>query len=243
MVNSKFIWCRRCDAVHRVTPFERAPVFECCEGEIAETPADDWRDFMALHAGHTLEPLVGTGNDYSPGGSAGDPMAVAYLEASNGKEKVLLRRSRRSIDEPVRYEVFDGQLVENRWSLEIQENEIRKEMKLHHRWPSGAPLGEEKIDLFISLFRDVVSRLDPQRVCASEYSDTDENIGYGRLDSAAAAALMAKCSRRFAPSELESLRRFVESHRDSGDVMALVKRRCVTVEPPARLKAQNIRGV
>jgi hypothetical protein len=32
---------------------------------------------------------------------------------------------------------------------------------------------------------------------------------------------------------MESLRRFIESHRDGSDVMTLVKRRCVTVEQPA----------
>jgi hypothetical protein len=240
MANGKFVWCRRCEVVHRVTAFDRAPVFDLSAGEVAETPANDWREFMARHAGHALEPLAGTGNDYSPAGSAGDPMAVVYIEASNGKEKVWLRRSRRSIDEAVRYELFDGQLVDGGLSLEIQENEIRKEMKLHHRWPPGAPLGDDKIDLFISLFRDVVSRLDPESVCTSEFSYTDQNICYGRLDFAAESALLAKCRRQFSPSELESLRRFIECHRDGDDVMALVKRRCVTVEPPARSKAQNI---
>jgi hypothetical protein len=230
MANGKFIWCRRCGEVHRVTSFDRAPVFEFSTGEVAETPVDDWRDFMGRHAGHKLEPLVGTSNTYAPHGASVDPMAIAYIEASNGKDRILLRRSRRSIDEPVRYEIFDGRLNESGLSLEIQEVEIRKEMRLHHRWPPSGPLPEEKIDLFISLFREVARNLDPQGVRTSEYSYSDENVCYGHLDSDAVAALLAKCRDRFSPSELESLRRFVESHRDGCDVMALVKRRSVSVE-------------
>lgn len=239
MVNGNFIWCRRCNLAHRVTPFDRIPIFEFSAGEVAERPADDWRDFMARHAGHTLEPLASTGSDYSPGGSADDPMAVVFIETRHGQGEVLLRRSRRSIDEPVRYEVVDGRLGENRWSLEIQECAIRKEMLLHHRWPCGTCPAEEKIDLFISLLRDIVSRLDPQSVCVTEYSYIDDNISYGRLDSAAVSALLAQCRQWFSDSELESLRSFVESHSDGGDVMAVVKRRLVTVEPPVRAKAQN----
>jgi hypothetical protein len=43
---------------------------------------------MARHAGHRLEAMTATGNDYLPSGSAFDPMAIAYLEVSNGAENI-----------------------------------------------------------------------------------------------------------------------------------------------------------
>jgi hypothetical protein len=233
MGNGKFIWCRNCGDIHRVTPYDRAPAYTYCGGEAAEIPANDWRDFMACHAGHKLEPLVGSKNDYWPNGSAVDPMAVAYIEASNGKETLLLRRSRSTIEEPVRYEIVNGRLVENALRLEVQEKEIRKEMKLHHSWAPAASLADEKIDLFVALFREVVSALDPRDVRTSEHSDRDDNVSYGPLDGAVAATLLTRCGSHFSPAEMESLRRFIESHRDGSDVMTLVKRRCVTVEQPA----------
>jgi hypothetical protein len=190
MGNGKFIWCRNCGDIHRVTPYDRAPAYTYCSGETAEIPANDWRDFMACH-------------------------------------------SRSTIEEPVRYEFVNGRLVENALRLEVQEKEIRKEMKLHHSWAPAASLADEKIDLFVALFREVVSALDPRDVRTSEHSDRDDNVSYGPLDGAVAATLLTRCGSHFSPAEMESLRRFIESHRDGSDVMTLVKRRCVTVEQPA----------
>lgn len=234
MVNGKFIWCRNCGDVHHVSPYDRAPVYEFCGGEAVEVCANDWRDFMASHAGHKLEPLVSARNEYHPNGAVVDPMAVVYMEASNGKDTLLLRRSRRTIHEPVRYEIVEGRLVETGLRLEVQEREIRKEMKLHHSWSPAAPVGDEKINLFVSLFREVVESLDPQGVLTIEYSVTDEDVSYGRLDSAAVVALLAKCERHFSPLELESIRLFVEAHRDGCDVMAVIKRRLVAIDQHAQ---------
>jgi hypothetical protein len=229
MDNGKYIWCRNCGAIHHVTSFDRSPLFILTAGELQETLADDWRDFMAQHAGHRLEPLSATGNDYFPDGSAIDPMSVAYIEASNGNETLLLCRSRRSIEEPVRYEIVKGQWVETGLSLEVQESEIRKEMKLHFSWAPAAPLEDEKIDLFLALVREVVRELEPHSLSTTEYSYTDDNISYAQLSSSLVDKLMAKCSGHFLPTELVALRRFIDSHREGCDVMALIKRRSISV--------------
>ena len=223
MGNGKYIWCRNCEAIHHVSSFDRAPSYQIASGEIHEIPANDWRDFMGQHAGHKLEPLTATGNNYFPGGST-DPMAAVYIEASNGSETLVLRLSRGSIEESVRYEIMKGRLIENGFGLEIQEKEIRKEMQLHFSWAPAAPL---------TLFREIVSELDPKNVRTEEFSYSDDNISYGQLDSSTVDALMTRCAGHFLPVELASIRRFVETHREAGDVMALIKRRAVSVEQHA----------
>jgi hypothetical protein len=233
MGDGKYIWCRNCEAIHHVSSFDQSPVYQIASGDVQEIPANDWREFMAKHAGHKLEPLTATGKGYFSGGSGADPMTAAYIEASNGSETLLLRRSRRSIDEPVRYEILKGRLVENGVGLEIQEKEIRKEMKLHFSWAPAAPLEDEKINLFVALFRDIVRELDPQNVRPVEFSFDDDNISYGQLDSSIVEALMTRCAGHFLPLELASIRRFVETHREACDVMALIKRRAVSVEQSA----------
>jgi hypothetical protein len=229
MVNDRYIWCRNCGAIHHVTPFDRAPMYALNGDEVAETPANDWREFMARHNGHRLESLAATGSDYYPNGSAVDPMSVRYFEVSNGSDTWLLRRSRASMEEPFRYALVDGRVIESGACLAVQEEAIRKEMKLHFSWAPAAPLHDEKIDRFIGLFREVVNELDPDRAGTAEYSCTEENVAYCELDIATIDALMTKCRPYFQPAEIESLRRFVEAHRESDDVMAVVKRRAVEV--------------
>ena len=178
--------------------------------------------------------LTATGKDYYTVGSALDPMSVRYVEVSNGNDTLLLRRSRSSIEDPVSYKIVNGRLVQSGVSLEVQEDAIRKEMKLHFSWAPSVPLKDDKIAYFVGLFREVVSAIDPDRARESAYSYTDDNVTYCELDPATIDTLLAKCSRYFLPIELDSIRRFVESHRQGDDVMALVKRRAITVEQRAQ---------
>jgi hypothetical protein len=240
MAEDRYLWCRNCGAIHHATSFDRVPLFALKDGEVEEIPANDWREFMARHAGHRLEPMAATGHDYYAEGSTFDPMSVRYLEVSNGSETLLLRRSRRNIEEPFQFVPVNGRLIENGANLDIQEEAIRKEMKLHFPWTRTAPLSDEKIATFVDLFREVVSDLDPARTHMDGYVGGDENLMYCALDARVVAMLMAKCRGRFAPAELESLRRFVETHRESDDVMALVKRRAVTVEKQSEQSASRV---
>lgn len=233
MDDHRYIWCRNCGAIHHVSAFDREPIYTFADGKVEEVPVNDWRAFMDRHAGHRLEPLKATGDDYFPSGKAFDPMSEGYIEVSNGAETLLLRRSRSTIEEPFRYEIVSGRLVQFGVSLEIQEEAIRKEMKLHFCWAPAAPPSDEKISRFLALFREVASGIDPHTVRPSGYSNADDNVAYCRLNAAVIDVLLDRCSRQFLPLELVALRRFVESHRDSDDVMALVKRRDVSIEQSA----------
>ncbi len=46
MDNGRYIWCRKCDAIHRVTSFDRAPLYRFTDGDVQEIVTNDWRDFM-----------------------------------------------------------------------------------------------------------------------------------------------------------------------------------------------------
>ena len=230
MVNKRFIRCRKCDVVHHVTAFDKAPVYLLSACGSSETAANDWQDFMTWHAGHRLDPLEATGKSFFPDGASSDPMATGYIEATNGNETVLLRRVRASIQESLRYELVPGRLVLRESTLDIQENSLRKEMKLHFLWAPAQPLSDEKIDLFVKLYREVVSDIDPQTVRGRQDSVTDDAIAYGPLNAPAQSALLQKCHGYFTPDELAALSRFIVSHGDVDNVLAIVVRRAMAIE-------------
>jgi len=230
MDKGKFILCRNCGAVHHVTDFDRAPNYFAAAGEAEAKPADDWRAFMNQHAGHGLEALKALGEQYVPDGSAADPMAVAYIEVTNGHREFLLRRARRSIGEPVRFERIEARFGEPVVVVEIQEREIRKELKLRLSWAPGHGLSDEKIDFFIALFRDAASQVDARGLTAIEPSYADDNISYAALEERTKDFLLDRCARYFAGAELEALRRFVETHTAGSDVLTLQLRRRVPIE-------------
>jgi hypothetical protein len=228
MDNGKFILCRNCGAVHHVTDFDREPKYFA--GAAEGSPADDWRTFMNRHAGHSLEALKALGDIYVPEGSPADPMAVAFIEVTNGHRSFLLRRSRASIAEPVRFERIEGRFGEPVVIAEVQEREIRKELKLRFNWPANYRLNDEKIDLFISLFREAAGDVDVGRLTEVEPSYADDNISYAALEERIRNSLLKGCSRYFAADEIEALRRFVDGHSSGSDVMTLLLRRRVRIE-------------
>ena len=230
MLNPKFIRCRNCDAIHHVTAFDKVPNYSVSADGTNETAANDWNDFMIRHAGHRLEPFEASGQSYFPDGRSGDPMAAAYIEVTDGKEIILLRRGRSSIQEPVHFEVVPGRLVYRQSTLDIQEHTLRKEMKLHFPWAPAEPLSDEKIDLFVNLYRQVVSGLDARSVCGREFTMEEDNIAYGPLDDSARNPLLEKCRSFFSVAELKALGRFIDSHRDADDVLGVVVRRGMAVE-------------
>ncbi len=56
--NRRFLYCHDCNAVHRVTPFDSAPVYETDGAELREIPRDDRRDFCDRHVGHGMGELI-----------------------------------------------------------------------------------------------------------------------------------------------------------------------------------------
>jgi hypothetical protein len=233
MGNERFIRCCVCDAIHHVSPFDKAPIYAFLGNQLEERATDDWRAFMKRHAGHRLEPLKASGEKFFPYASPLDPMSVAYMELTNGRDRYLVRRARSSIQEPMSYELISGQLVEAGLSVEVQENEIKTEMKNHFSWAPATCPQDDKIDVFVGLIKELIQKLEPHGIQISEFSPLDDAVSYGLLDDATLDVLMDKCAVCFLPDELASLRRFVETHRSGCDVMTLVMRRRLTIEPPA----------
>jgi hypothetical protein len=228
MDNGRFILCRKCDAVHHVSSFDKARVHGFFSGEEKQLPADDWRAFMYHHAGHSLEPLKALGEHYFPAGLPSDPMAVAYLKVTNGRREFFLRRFRRTIAEPLRFEPIEGDFNHPAPALEIQERELRKELKLRFRY-HGQSLSDAKVDLFITLFRAAVSTVEASSMTATERSYEDDNIAYAALQTTTLNLLLKQCASYFTGAEVQALRRFIEAHSGGSDVMTLVLRRSTVV--------------
>lgn len=230
MVEEKFILCRNCSEIHHVTPFDKTPTYAVVRGEAREIPTDDWRKFMERHAGHKLEGLKGVGEKHYPAGQPMGPMKVGYIEVTNGQDLFALRSSRKSVEEPLNFQLIRGRLTGAGVTVEVQEEEIKKEMKYHFSWAPSTPLGDEKSELFIRLFKEVARDLNPHEIKIGEYSYSDDSVAYGLLDSQIIENLMERCALHFLPAELEGIRRFVETHQESCDVMALLIRHHYRVE-------------
>jgi hypothetical protein len=232
MVSNRFIWCRNCDAVHHVTPFDKAPRYVYVDGEVDEPTDDDRRAFMKQHEGHRLEPLKASCEKYFCQGSMSDPMSVAYIEVTNGRDHLLLRQSRKNIAEPLSFELTRGRLVDQGVAVCIQDSEIKKEMRCHFKWHAD-PFEDQKISLFVQLLRDAVKGIEAEAIEVAGFCSEDDSVTFGLLPAEVIGSLMAKCAPYFQPRELDDIRRFIDSHREACDVLALVMRRQLKFEQSA----------
>jgi len=109
MIHNQFLYCRICHEVHRVTPFDRAPIYLLEGMTVREIFTDDRRQFLDRHRGHEIEQLKRVADDRFPIGRPSDPMRVGYVEVTNGHAVFILQVSRRNIADPVTYKVVPRQ--------------------------------------------------------------------------------------------------------------------------------------
>ena len=105
-------------------------------------------------------------------------------------------------------------------------------MRCHFKWYADA-FDDQKIDLFVQLFRDVVTVIEPETIEVADFCSEDDNVTFGLLPADVIELLIAKCSPYFQPRELDDIRRFIDSHREPCDVLALVMRRQLKIEQSA----------
>jgi hypothetical protein len=126
----RFLHCRGCNEVHKVTPFDQAPIYELQGSNVREIPTDDRRQFMQRHAGHAIEELSSVDEDWLKPQSAIDPMAESYVFVANERYFFLLQRSRRSITDPIVYQVMPRQLLPSALNLEAL-SQWRRSLRAH----------------------------------------------------------------------------------------------------------------
>lgn len=221
MIEEKYIWCRNCNEIHHVTPFDKAPRYLADHGKQSEISLDDRRAFLQRHSGHKLEGLQHVGERYFPSGKTIDPTKVGYVEVTNGKESFVLRSFRDRIEDPLNYELIRGRLKAVGAAVSIQENEIRKEMMRHFSWHPQERPNEKKLELFIRLINEVIQDCDPRHIELCGYDSTASSVAYGLLSPAIVDRLMQKCRRHFDHDTSLGLQRFIEAHRDRDGVMTL----------------------
>jgi hypothetical protein len=192
-------------------------VLETTHGDGPQIPREAGRIPKNSSRMFDIKRLSSASHGYLTLGQTGDPMQTEYIVVTNGGDLSLIRRHRKNIEEPLGYEWVRGRLLSAGVSIEVQEDEIQKEMKHHFSW--GSPLSDEKIGLFIKLYQEVAKNLDPAEIEICGHSYANSTVDYGRLELSQKQELIEKCKPLFSAAEIEELDTFIEAHRDEDGVM------------------------
>jgi len=234
----KLIRCTQCNKV--IPQYDRFGDF----GEIPALPGVEWasddldgqKEFLELHRGHVLEDLLVDRETMVSDRPAFEPRRVTYVEAGNGKEKFLIKRVKEGYDRPAFYELIPGQIRVADISLEIQEEEIRKEIE----WLNGSlALPAEKVGKFIEAFREEVEGIPPEKwreEMEMTFPGETSLLTYGSIRTSHWENILHRCENDFKDSELEVIGRFIRDHREPGNILDLRIKNKISISNPATKK-------
>lgn len=182
----KFTRCARCNEVIPLLPEFGAgslPGVEWSAKDIAHR-----KRFLRLHLGHPLEELSLIPATLISNRPAGEPCGISYFEASNGKRRFLIKRLKKGFGCPARYAIVPGRLKFSPPSLDIQENDLRRQIFSENGY---FPLSRDKVEKFIQAMRREVENLSAGEIrVAGEESPL---LAYGNLKRVHWEKVLRRC--------------------------------------------------
>lgn len=217
---NQLIRCVNCDEVFMKTPFDQIPEYELNLSDTDKTlriyEKNDFRDFLQNHYGHKLEELKIIEDSFISEKEYFEPVKISYFKATNGKEKFVIKKFRNKIDEQVRYELIHGDYFLKCVSIEIQENEIRKELK--RILPS---ISQKKIDKFINVLYQILKKLELKDLERANGESFHPLKLYYKMDDISLAYLLRNCRNIFNTQEYNEIESFIYENMDEGVLLFL----------------------
>jgi hypothetical protein len=213
---NQLIRCKNCDEIIMKTPFDQYPEYEWDTGRSPENfrsiEKDDFQDFLIHHHGHQLENLKIIEDSFVSERAYSEPIKTSFFKATNGKEKFVIKKFREKIDEPLKYQLISGDYSLKCTALEIQSEEISKQLKRELK----PPLSQIQIVAFLKLYGAIIENInihDLERI--SEESPYPLEIYY-KLDDLHLMYLLRNCRNLFKGQEYSAMEEFIHRHKDDG---------------------------
>ena len=235
---NQFLRCIDCGIGFMKTPCDQCPEYEYDPNHPSE-PAhaikrDDFQEFLTTHHGHQLENLEVIENSFVSEKNYLEPVKTSYLKATNSKkEKFVIKPVREKIGEKVRYEVIPGDYFLECTGVEVQSEEITKQLKMEFR---THPFSEIKILEFLKLCKHIVRGIDAKNLerIAEESSHPLEE--FYKMDDMSLFYLLRNCRNIFKGVEYSAIEDFIYRHKDDGVLLLKAKYRIQIIEKPKTKK-------
>ena len=217
-----------CNQVIHVTNYECSPQYHCDENleEITEIPMDDMKHFMVKNKHHKMEELTIIKNSFISEGRYGEPLKVSYFEATNGKDRFVVKRWREDINTSLQYELIPG-YIKTAFTLEVQYDEIRKQMSEEIKTP---PIAETKIERFVQIVEKVVSQSSIEDKMEITAETDTPLISHCKMDTNSIRKILSLSGEIFDAEELKKVEQFIHRNNNYNEPMTLLLKRRFTIK-------------
>jgi hypothetical protein len=236
---NQLIRCKNCDEIFMKTPFDQYPEYEWDSNPSLENfrhiERDDFQDFLIHHHGHLLENLIIVEDSFVSEKPYLEPIKTSFFKATNGKEKFVIKKFRKRIDEPLKYQLISGDYSLKCIAVEIQSEEISKQLKRE----LTPPLSQTQIDAFLKLYCAIAETIDIKDLeRVSEESHHPLEIHY-RIDDVHLMYLLRNCRNIFKGQEYSAMEEFIHREKDDG-VLLLKATYEIQITEKAKMKKRAI---
>jgi hypothetical protein len=220
MIHKQLMRCVRCNALALFSPLDQTPEYRTNGERLRVLKRDDRASFMKVHRGHSLEELHVIEDSLISHQDYLEPMRTSYFEATNGKVRFVVKRFRRSVFDPMSYELIAGKLRLIPTKLSIDDVAIQRELE---RALSPLHLSSERIHGFVRQLDRIVSHLNPRDLNRTPFESHNPSVWYFTLDKAILDKVLGSCSRFLSKRERRYLHEFVLPNLEDELFMPMAK--------------------
>lgn len=188
--------------------------------------------FFHYHGDHATEEIFVAPESIISDKPSYEPNKVSYFEASNGRERFLLRRTKKSLAQPAFYEIIPGTLRVSNVSFQIQENDLRKQL---FKQNGSFTLKEEMAQKFIEAFQEELESIPPEKL-SEEIEMTEEGetplLVYASLKEGCWQKVLQRLQKDLQQNDLQKIMHFIHENKNPGDVLSLVIQRELSILTP-----------
>ena len=235
---NRFLRCIDCGEGLMKTPFDQCPEYQYDPAHPSEPvqviKRDDFQEFLITHHTHQLENLEVIENSFVSEKDYLEPVKASHFRATNNKkEKFVIKRVREKIGEKVRYQVIPGDYFLEYTGVEVQSEEITKQLKMEFRTP---PFSETKISAFLKLYKCIVRGVDTKNLERISEESSHPLEEFYKMDDMSLFYILRNCRNIFKGMEYSDIEDFIYRHKDDGVLLLKARYRIKISEKP---KAQK----
>ncbi len=231
---NRFLLCIDCGEGFMKTPFDQCPDYEVDPHHPSEPiqaiKRDDFQEFLTTHHGHRLEDLEIIKNSFVSEKDYLEPVKTSYLRATNSKkEKFVIKRVRERIGEKARYQVIPGDYFLECTGVEVQSEEITKQLKTEFR---THPFSESKTSRFLRLYSRIVEGIDVKKLERISGESSHPLEEFCKIDDMSLFYLLRNCRNIFKGMEYSGIEDFIYRHKDDGVLLLKATYRVQIIQKP-----------
>jgi len=220
MIKKQLIWCTQCNALSLFSALDRTPEYRNQKGEWEVKERDDQASFMQAHRRHHLEELHVVANSFMSRQNYAEPVKTSYFEVTNGRQRFVVKKSRKTVLDPQRYEIVPGKLRLTLRKPSIDGFAIQRELE---RAFSPHQISSRKIHGFIQGLADAVAHLDPRKLKQAPFESPNPSMRYFVLDERILTRVFKSSSMSLTKKEAKLLDEFFQKNLGESFLMPVAE--------------------